>query len=388
MLAGIFFILMALFAQESPCTEQYLEQAIQRGGTIALACPEPIELTSGKTITRDTFIIGMGNRPLVLDGTNSVGTIFYVTNGAHFSLSHVNVVDSRNFGVLLEENTTLTVTDSRFSYHGDERNNGAGIWNDGGTVSVDGSVFEFNQNGAAVINEGTLEITNSVFRDNADAPALENKGTVLIVGSSFYNEATVANLEGEMTLVDSWIHDNKTGIVNQGELHIGHSRIMDNATGIQNEGTVYFSLSSIFNDTVNCTGQGEFIDHEGNLQGDDFSCGDTIAMTDELPYESYLVTSFSVSDVTRAEDDTYTISLYWASYEVDNFRVVVEPLNWNASRMITLNVQGGAEVYESALVSGLDCGTEYTVYVEGLSADERVVRGRSYKISVLTPGCG
>ncbi|MBZ0310790.1 MAG: fibronectin type III domain-containing protein, partial [Anaerolineae bacterium] len=157
---------------------------------------------------------------------------------------------------------------------------------------------------------------------------------------------------------------------------------------IKNEGSVYFSMSALFNDNINCTGEGKFIDQESNLQGRDESCGKTIPVVDELPYESYIVTSFSVSDVTMAEDGTYTISLYWASYEVENFRVVVEPLNWNASRVITLNVEGGADVYESALVSGLDCGTEYTVYVEGLSADERVVRGRSYKISVLTPGCG
>jgi hypothetical protein len=73
---------------------------------------------------------------------------------------------------------------------------------------------------------------------------------------------------------------------------------------------------------------------------------------------------------------------------VDTFRVVLEPLNRHEDPIITMIVKGGTDIYASALVPGLACGTEYTAYVEGLSPDERVVRGRSYKISVLTPGCG
>ncbi|MCL4878288.1 MAG: hypothetical protein KJ064_16625 [Anaerolineae bacterium] len=398
MLAGIFFILLSSVsqAQENPCTETYLDNAIRRGGTIALACPYPVEITSPKTITKDTFMIGMGLRPLIIDGTNEVNNIFYVTNGAQLSLHQVNVVDSTNFGVLLDEGSTLNVTDSLFSRHGSEKNNGAGIWNDGGTVSVSGSVFEFNENGAAIINEGTLEVTNSVFRDNRNkdeqGAAIQNHGTALIVGSTFYDNtvgAPVANLDGAMTLIDSWIYGNDTGIFNQAELHLGHSRVVDNRLGIQNKGTVYLSLTEV----NNCAGDGAVVDRGGNYQGmagetTEPTCGDTIPVTTEIPYELHLVTAFSAADITSDGTDTYSVSLYWSSYEVDTFRVVLEPLNRHEDPIITMIVKGGTDIYASALVPGLACGTEYTAYVEGLSPDERVVRGRSYKISVLTPGCG
>lgn len=398
------------FAHAQPfdtCTESGVDEAIRRGGTTVFDCPAPIYLYFSKIITQDVTLVGVGDG-VILDGQDEVATQFLVSEGATLSLHNVQLLNSQNIGVRVRVDSTLYVTDSQFAWHGSPDNSSAAIYNEGGRVYVENSVFERTENDAAIVNEqdSDLEISGSTFRLNtarsATATGIRNSGTALIQGSYFYDNwatesraAAVANF-GDLTVISSHFYNNDAGIFNAADATaaVVDSSLTNNTSetdgrGIFNEGTLTLSTSYVQFNPQNC--EGAVISAGGNFQSDDASCGNEIEVSSE-PYRTFdtLVTAFSYRDVTLENDGTYSAALSWAVYTapITEFRVVIAPLIYaNAPTMIVPTSSDTPEM-GSTRVRGLTCGLDYVAVVEGLSNDGRTVLGRSYPIAIVTPACG
>ena len=162
----------------SSCDESDLDAAIAQansdnaGDTITFSCSGTIDLTSTLDITGSMTLDGTGQQ-VALDGQNQV-RVLSVSSGVTFAINRLTVQDG--------------------SVTGD----GAGLFNDGGTVNIDDSTFSGNvagDSGGAVQNSvgGTLTITNSTFSTNRvdqDYGGAVNNGqgsTATITSSSFQN---------------------------------------------------------------------------------------------------------------------------------------------------------------------------------------------------------
>ena len=139
------------------CTEAALRYAMAAGGTVTFASNGVIVLSSTITNQVDTVLDGTG-RQVTISGSNACGAFFISSN--------------INFSVL-----NLTIANGL-------RDTGAGIYNDGGTVSVRNCFFVGNNavgadglwiahnpggdgSGGALFNAGQATIANSTFVTNA-----------------------------------------------------------------------------------------------------------------------------------------------------------------------------------------------------------------------------
>lgn len=92
------------------CTEGALRAALAEGGTVTFSCEGKITLTATLLITQDTTVDATGHAVELSGG--DVVRVFQVGPGAQLILRHLNVTHGRN-------------------------PNGAGLFNDGGTVVAD-----------------------------------------------------------------------------------------------------------------------------------------------------------------------------------------------------------------------------------------------------------
>jgi len=124
-----------------------------------------ITVTSTKPIGSDTTIDGWG--VITISGGNSVG-VFSVNTGVNFTVENLilaNGNSAENGGGIFNYSGTVTVTNSTFSGNSAVYG-GGGIGNDtGGTVTVTNSTFSGNsaENGGGISGGGTVTVTNSTF---------------------------------------------------------------------------------------------------------------------------------------------------------------------------------------------------------------------------------
>ena len=133
---------------------------------------------NGHTIRRSA---GASNDPL-----------FSVASTGALTLNQLTLVGkgTYNSGLgIFNNGGTLTVNNSTLSAHGNF--SGGAIYNNGGTVTVNNSTFAANSaanGGGAILNGGTLIVNNSTFAANTAigyASAIYNGGTLIVNNSTF-----------------------------------------------------------------------------------------------------------------------------------------------------------------------------------------------------------
>ena len=168
--------------------------------------------------SRDFTIYGNTND--IVASSSNIGGIT-VTQGQALTIDKVGDVsnpDSKGFskftaefGGAINNEGTLTVTDSIFSGNKAGFNGGA-IYKTGGTLTVTGSTFSENSAslGGAIYNkEDTLSVHNSVFSENTakdNGGAIYNEGKVFVYDSTFSgNSASLGGaidiFSGEVNLI-------------------------------------------------------------------------------------------------------------------------------------------------------------------------------------------
>jgi hypothetical protein len=183
-------------------------------GTITLTAPLP-------TLTGQITIAGSGANLLKISGNNSaaVGSIFQVGSGATVSISGLTIENGNDNGTggagIFNNGGNLTVSNSELTNNtASGSNGGGGIFNNGGTLAVTGSTFWNNSatagNGGAInSNGGALAVSYGTFNGNS---ASGNGGAIQVSGTSpdtltngtFYGNSAGGNggaIEGNSTLL-------------------------------------------------------------------------------------------------------------------------------------------------------------------------------------------
>ena len=139
------------------------------GGIITFAGDTHILLNFPLIIARDAAIDGAG-RKVTISGGGAV-RVFMVGSGVSLSLNHLTVADGEAphnvGGGIYNDGGTVTVNNSTVS--GNSADYGGGIYNLDGTVTVSNSTFAGNQaiSGGGIYNfDGTVTVSNSTFSGN------------------------------------------------------------------------------------------------------------------------------------------------------------------------------------------------------------------------------
>jgi hypothetical protein len=157
------------------CTETDLRAAIAGGGNVILACDGAITLSNTIPVVWNTVLDGSGHS-ITISGSNAV-RVFYVAPNVSFSIVNLTIANGRS-------------------------TNGAGLFNDGGLVTLAGVAFRTNvaqtstgpaSEGGGIFNRaGTINATNCVFTGNqASAPSTNFEAH----GGAIRNESGLVNLE-------------------------------------------------------------------------------------------------------------------------------------------------------------------------------------------------
>lgn len=226
------------------------------------------------TVTGATSGSGVTQANLVtVDGGGSANnfSIFTVGNGISGAELHNLIIadghiDSQGGGI--NNAGTLTVANCTFSnnyaggYVTGGGNGGGAIFNTAGTLTVNGNTFSGNTSspgGAISLGGGSAVISNSTFFGN-------------VAQSTYAGGAIFANSGTTLTVSNSTFAGNSAAgggaIMNYGTLTMSNSIIANNSSGLYNGGTMTVSNSLIgANSGGNCTGTCPTNGTDGNIVG-------------------------------------------------------------------------------------------------------------------------
>lgn len=193
--------------------------------------------------TGSLTIIGAGADLTTIDG-NALARIFHITSGATLILDGVTVTDGRVFG----------------------SEDGAGIRNDGGTVTIRNSVITANRSfddGGGINNAGTMTLIDTTVSANV---ATNNGGGIRNVGNLTITNSTIGGVVDAVAGTDTrnLAGLNGGGIINLsgGVLTISNSTISGNEVnlgsggGLRNSGTGSLTNVTIANNVAGQRGGG------------------------------------------------------------------------------------------------------------------------------------
>ena len=204
------------------CTESSLRAAMAGGGTVTFACDGTITLANTLTNTLDVVLDGSGHRVTIGNGYNR---IFLVNSNVHFTV--INLTIAKGWS-----------------------DNGAGIFNAGGYLTVRNCLFLSNSVsgsdgtsnsgnpgtnacGGAIFNAGTAFISSSSFSTNSAFGGYggsgTNGGTTGGTGGAGYGGA-ICNF-GDLTLSDCTFSGNVVGGGAGGTGTVGGSGVSPSWTG-------------------------------------------------------------------------------------------------------------------------------------------------------------
>ena len=149
---------------------------------------------------------------------------------------------------------TVTFADLTIQ-HGNVSGPGAGIWNEGGNVTLNSVSIESNKStagGSGVANFGTMTLNNSQVMLNEDSAGMTiyNTGTITLNDVEItQNLGTGLLTTGTAVINDSIIQSNSgDGLINnsEGELTVSNTDITENMTGVRNYGQLTMRQSSVY----------------------------------------------------------------------------------------------------------------------------------------------
>ncbi len=158
------------------CSFAELTEAVRIGGSFRFGCDGTIEITQTLTIAQDTVLDASG-RAVTLNGGNRPGVrIFHVNPGVNFTLKNVTVTGgcSTNGAGLYNDGGTVTLLNCTFAtnvtvgisgYRGDDGAPGA-TYQDRGGNGMDGGAGT-DAKGGAIFNAGILMATNLTLVGNS-----------------------------------------------------------------------------------------------------------------------------------------------------------------------------------------------------------------------------
>lgn len=220
--------------------------------TFSLSCD--IKLNSTLTISTNNLTLDGQGQQVTLDGQHAVQDLI-VSSNITFTLNALTIANGSagegSNGGGLENNGTVTITNSTFAHNSASANiGGGGLSNNFGVVTISNCTFANNSardgGGLSTIG-GRMTITNSTFTNNStlegDGGGLANFGTTLSIGNS-----TIVN---NMTEPVFGLFGGGLSI-SGGSLSISNSTIAHNSASGQGGGL--FSLAdvpvSISNSTI------------------------------------------------------------------------------------------------------------------------------------------
>ena len=244
------------------CDEAHLLAALAGGGTMTFACSGVITLTNTTTITADTTIDGSGQN-VKINGNQAL-RVFWVNSGVMLNLTEITVVGGyAGIGAgIYNDGGTVTVSNSAFAGN-IAVDGGGGIANVGGTLIVSNSIFSDNSTlgfGGGIYNHGPLTVSNSSFSGNDSdfGGGIFSRESELTVSNSTFSGNIASGYYGRGGGIDSY---GGTLIVSNSTFAGNHA--IDGGGGIYSYGTLTVT-NSLFSDNFVMMGSGSGI---GNQSG-------------------------------------------------------------------------------------------------------------------------
>ncbi len=140
------------------CTEANLRAAMAGGGLVTFACEGTITLSSTITNSLDTTLDGSGHQ-VTISGGDAV-RVFYVFPGVTFAINHLTIArgQSTDGAGIFNQNGTVNATDAVF-----DSNRAVGPAGSSGWPGTAGT----NAAGGAVVNSGGMNLINCSFTGNS-----------------------------------------------------------------------------------------------------------------------------------------------------------------------------------------------------------------------------
>ena len=265
--------LAATIITVSTCNEASLDSALSsatNGNTIDFSCSGTISITSTLVISSSITLDGSGQQ-VSIDGGGNV-QILQVGSGVNFTLNNLTI--SNGFSSLSGPTGT-----------------GGGLYNNGGSVTINNSTFTGNTAaiaGGGLINTGggSIIINNSTLNNNSansggGGGIDDQNGRIVITNSTFTNNAAnndggggIFILNGSVSITNSTFSSNTStngfggAIYNQSNINIVNSTFANNTAantgGIFNDGS-NGGNGSITNTTIANNNLGGINDASPNL---------------------------------------------------------------------------------------------------------------------------
>jgi hypothetical protein len=211
------------------------------------------------TIVGSVDIIGSGTDLLIFDGGPE---IFIISAGINVGLSNMTITNGsapRKSGGIYNSGT-LTITNAKITQNSSNYEEGGGIYNNYGILTVTNSTISGSYGDGIYNNCGTVIVTDSTITENSSDGIYNNSGIVTVTNSKINENGAsgITNFDGTATVTNSTINENGSyGIYSNGDmLTVTNSSINRNSnSGIRNEycTTVIVTNSMIFGNTTNDT---------------------------------------------------------------------------------------------------------------------------------------
>jgi hypothetical protein len=162
------------------CDDQHLRVSVGVGGHFSFACDGMITVTNTLRISQDVDLDGTG-RSVTIDGANAV-RVFHVDPGVRLTLRNITIANghSTNGAGIYNDGGIVTLIDCALATNravGLPGPNGADAPQDGSRLRGGDASPGTDGKGGGIFNAGTLRITNTVFRGNsAEGGASGNGG--------------------------------------------------------------------------------------------------------------------------------------------------------------------------------------------------------------------
>jgi hypothetical protein len=256
--------------------------ASSSGDTIRFSCSGSIPFSTTLVIDKSLTLDGKGQK-VTLDGGKSV-PVMSVKSGINFNLDALTIADgftnSTHEGAgLFNDGGTVSIRNSIFTGNTDLYGDGGGISNQG-TMSITNSTITNNTagvTGGGLVSIGTISVSNSAFTHNTAAGfggGFYNYGTANITRSVFsanvsksdggglFNDSGTLNISYSIFSANAVPTGDYGGLYNRGTSNITNSTFANNsaynAGGLGNNGTEYITDSTINNNTASRAGGGFF----------------------------------------------------------------------------------------------------------------------------------
>ena len=187
-------------------------------------------------VVKSVTIVGQGTNATIVQANaaleNATTRVFHVVSGVTVTFANMTI------------------------RHGKVIGSGGGLWNDGGTVTLNDVRITENEAtliGPGLVNSGTMIINNSqIDWNHSEYSAISNDGTMTIHDTLVsYNDGHGIVSTGTAVIQDStFLGNGGHGIGNVGELAVYNSAIQDNGTGVLNFGQLTIEQSSIYQNHV------------------------------------------------------------------------------------------------------------------------------------------